>query len=160
MPTVPEADRLPLVDSVPVSERTVALPPPSETSALMFSMAMPDRESTSRAPDARSEPPIAGEASAPRTCRETSAAPLSDRPCAASRRVRKANGTEPETSTESDRDRVSTVPPPCSPAPAPSAALASKVSRPPAKSPLEFMRIAPKPAERVWAVSAPVQSIE
>ena len=48
----------------------------------------------------------------PRTCSETLAPPLSDRPCAASRRVRKENGTSPAKSSASARAVVSTVPPP------------------------------------------------
>ena len=37
--------------------------------------------------------------------------------------------------------------------------LASNVSLPPAKLPLERMVMAPKPAGPVWLVCAPVQSI-
>ena len=90
MPTVPDAEIVPPVDSVPVSERIVATPPPSAMSALMSLMAMPARAATKRAPDVAHRAADDRRAEPAADLMSTSAAPVSDRPCAASRSVRKA----------------------------------------------------------------------
>ena len=160
MPTVPLADRLPRVDSVPVSRLILATPLPIATSAVISLMAMPERASTRRAPDVLTVPPMTGDVAGPRTCTLTLAVPVSDRPCAASFRLRKPNGTSPvKSSTSAGVPAVVTVPPPLRPRPAPSLTLALKVSLLPAKVPDDETLMPPKPAPRVCDVCTPAASI-
>ncbi len=138
----------------------VATPFAIVISARMSLMAMPEEAATKRAPEVVSDPLMAGELVVPRTCRLTFELPVSASPDAARRGARNENGTPPEKSSDRAREPVSTVPPPLRPRPDPSAALAWNLSLPPAKSPLEVTLIGERPAERVCAVCAPLQSIE